>query len=121
MRACGLCLQVAGQQGAYVARMVNRGYTLGERHLILSRGRLHTSTVNAHEHPVRTRFLLLKHIRSCCAAPWGLPLLLLQVWVAWTRPRRSRWTLRRRRRAWISPSCASCGVWMRLPSASSQD
>lgn len=26
---CTVCLQVAGQQGAYVARMINRGYTMG--------------------------------------------------------------------------------------------
>lgn len=29
MSGCCVRLQVAGQQGAYVARMINRGYTMG--------------------------------------------------------------------------------------------
>jgi hypothetical protein len=32
-------LQVAGQQGAYVARMINRGYTMGESHCQSQRSR----------------------------------------------------------------------------------
>jgi hypothetical protein len=119
-----MVLQVAAQQGAYVARMINRGYSLGVGGMdqappvkikdSLAEGKVRTGVKwlpgfaeglqrsAKHAQHRWQRFLMCKgfgtHNHYCFYCSF------------WCPQQQRRLTLR---------SSASCGVWMRRPSASS--